>query len=326
MTQAKLSLSTSSASPPGPRRRSKSSSRALTVLRRIHLYSGLVLLPWVLLYGVTGFLFNHPTVASPNRSLSISKEQIEATFLAAPLELESIADEVTRLASVSLPADTEPAIAITPKLERQAGRVAALDGQLVFDADSADGSRRHRLTVDLAIASGTYRDFAVRPKPPRAPFAVADLPIGRSPEQGWRERGHALLSQIAGTEIKPPRLRSSPDVVFPVDYDGVAYLARYDLADDELSAVPESDQPGTPLRSFFLRMHKAHGFPNQGIIRTVWALLVDAMAISMVLWALSGLFMWWKIKKTRRVGLAILSLSPLAAVAVAFGMYSNLSS
>ncbi|MCA9059577.1 MAG: hypothetical protein KDA85_13815 [Planctomycetaceae bacterium] len=44
------------------RRKAGSVSRiALMLLRRTHLYAGLFLCPWVLLYGATAFLFNHPT-------------------------------------------------------------------------------------------------------------------------------------------------------------------------------------------------------------------------------------------------------------------------
>ena len=35
-------------------------SVVLRLIRRIHLYTGLFMTPWVFLYGVSGFLFNHP--------------------------------------------------------------------------------------------------------------------------------------------------------------------------------------------------------------------------------------------------------------------------
>ncbi|HVJ88034.1 MAG TPA: hypothetical protein VM452_20385, partial [Caulifigura sp.] len=35
-------------------------NRMMRVVRRVHLYSGLFLFPWVMLYGVTALLFNHP--------------------------------------------------------------------------------------------------------------------------------------------------------------------------------------------------------------------------------------------------------------------------
>ncbi len=34
-------------------------SRINILIRRVHLYSGLFLLPWVIMYGVTGAMFNH---------------------------------------------------------------------------------------------------------------------------------------------------------------------------------------------------------------------------------------------------------------------------
>jgi hypothetical protein len=51
---------------PVPRQRSMV-SRVLQVLRRSHLYLGLALFPWAILYGVTAFLFNHRDPTSGTR-------------------------------------------------------------------------------------------------------------------------------------------------------------------------------------------------------------------------------------------------------------------
>ena len=48
----------SDAALPRPRKRSRR-HRLMMLARRGHLYAGLFMLPWVLLYGVTGALFNH---------------------------------------------------------------------------------------------------------------------------------------------------------------------------------------------------------------------------------------------------------------------------
>jgi len=37
----------------------------LRYLRRIHMYASLFMVPWIVLYGSTGFLFNHPTAFQP---------------------------------------------------------------------------------------------------------------------------------------------------------------------------------------------------------------------------------------------------------------------
>jgi hypothetical protein len=72
-------------------------------------------------------------------------------------------------------------------------------------------------------------------------------------------------------------------------------------------------------------MHLAHGFPGEVNAKWVWAVVVDAMAFVMCFWGVSGLFMWWQLKATRRPGSVVLSLSAIAATALGFAMYALLS-
>ena len=57
--------------------------------------------------------------------------------------------------------------------------------------------------------------------------------------------------------------------------------------------------------------------------RWVWAVVVDAMFVSMVFWGVSGLFMWWQIKRTRVVGAALLTLAVLFSVYLAVEMHAE---
>lgn len=75
-----------------PKKRRK--GKFMLVARRVHLYSGLILVPWVFLYGITGFLFNHPTVGTDRERVIISPEQLEGTSFAQPLEVQAIADAI----------------------------------------------------------------------------------------------------------------------------------------------------------------------------------------------------------------------------------------
>ena len=61
------SVDTEGTSRPASRARIRYNA-ALKFLRRAHLFAGLFMAPWVLLYGVTGFLFNHPE-AFPDREV-----------------------------------------------------------------------------------------------------------------------------------------------------------------------------------------------------------------------------------------------------------------
>src|SRR5688500_7345090 len=63
-------------------RRSALFRDAMHWVRRIHLYSGLFMFPWVMLYGITALLFNHPGAFpdQPGRTLRLDE------FKGTPLE------------------------------------------------------------------------------------------------------------------------------------------------------------------------------------------------------------------------------------------------
>ena len=63
-------------------------------IRRTHLYFGIFLFPWAVLYGVTGFLFNHPLVFSDLKAASFTQSDWSGTELAQPLSAVEIARDV----------------------------------------------------------------------------------------------------------------------------------------------------------------------------------------------------------------------------------------
>lgn len=78
------------------------------------------------------------------------------------------------------------------------------------------------------------------------------------------------------------------------------------------------------VRSFVLRLHKAHGYGIQNNSRWYWAIAVDLMFASMCFWGISGLVMWWQIKRTRRLGFVLLAASGIVATWLAIGMHWQL--
>ena len=51
-------------------------SRLIKLIRRIHLYLGLTLVPWVFLYGITAILFNHGDWFTGREYLSLNATQL----------------------------------------------------------------------------------------------------------------------------------------------------------------------------------------------------------------------------------------------------------
>lgn len=57
-------------------------------------------------------------------------------------------------------------------------------------------------------------------------------------------------------------------------------------------------------------MHRLRGYQSGFASRTAWAAVVDLVIAAMVFWCLSGLWLWWQLKTTRRLG-AIFALAGL---------------
>ncbi|MGL4423985.1 MAG: PepSY domain-containing protein, partial [Gemmataceae bacterium] len=105
------------------------------------------------------------------------------------------------------------------------------------------------------------------------------------------------------------------------------WLASYNPITGSVSGRP-ADEPNTTelgWRRFLLRLHTAHGYPTETNSRWAWALIVDAMAVTMCFWGLTGLIMWWQIKATRRLGAVVLILSALAAATLGWAMHAAMT-
>lgn len=49
-------------------------------------------------------------------------------------------------------------------------------------------------------------------------------------------------------------------------------------------------------------LHRLRGYQSGFASRTAWAVIVDLVIAAMVFWCLSGLWLWWQLKTTRRPG------------------------
>src|SRR5262245_68015 len=106
--------------------------------------------------------------------------------------------------------------------------------------------------------------------------------------------------------------------------DGTLVINRNDLVTPRrLTYRPEDRMlviERLPLRSNVLleRFHRRRGYATGYAMDTAWAVSVDLVILAMLFWAASGLWMWWEMKVTRRIGLvAIFSGAALFAVYLA---------
>lgn len=91
--------------------------------------------------------------------------------------------------------------------------------------------------------------------------------------------------------------------------DGTLVVNRNDLVTPRRITYTPADRrvviERQPARTHAMleRFHRRRGYATGYTLDTIWAVSVDLVIAAMVFWALSGLWMWWEMKVTRRYGL-----------------------
>lgn len=338
-----------------PRHKKKTKSRmqqaskvSLHWIRRGHLYFGLFLFPWALLYGVTAFLFNHPTAFSDQKSIAFSRTDYGGETLPTA---QTLASEVLAKLNTSQKPEIPYELAVGETRYVREFAFATFKGN----------AKDYNLLLDLNNGSGTIREQVSRQpvanatKPERAPFATGEPsgppsggrsggerrvggqggrgggPVGGRPSSGIETTLKAQIEMMipricksAGIDCSNVVITSIPDLSFPVRVGADEWVATYSPMIGNVSGrKAEATSPPSEMtwRRFLLRLHTAHGYPSSGGVRWYWAVIVDVMAGIMCFWGLSGILMWWQIKSTRLMGLATLALGLFAATGLGIGMH-----
>jgi len=332
-------------SPPAPRPSPAGrplSKRIMHQVRRLHLFLGLFLFPWAILYGVTAFLFNHPTAFPDTPLVTFDRSAIIGT----PLETLPSPSEQAATVIAALNEKQKP---VTPyTLGTGDAKYAVRD--FIFATAKAD-ERTFSIVYDVKGHTGTIRETTpptVAAATVKAPFAVGKQAAPRQRGMGMTAGGthnHAdslkhdssiterfkaaapTILERHGFPTGEITVTSAPELSFPVVVADTTWSATYSPLNGTVSGTPEGGPKESELsvRRFLLRMHLAHGYPGEFNAKWFWAISVDSMAFVMCFWGLSGLFMWWQIKATRKLGVAVLALSAVAATVLGTAMYGFLS-
>jgi hypothetical protein len=298
------------------------------------------------LYGVTAFLFNHPTAFGDQPTTTFGRDALAGTPLEGPADPQAIAEQVVAKLNETQRPITPYILAGAAKFTGKGFAVAKVE---------ANGESLN-VSIDLKTGAGTVRSSPARERreAEKAPFAVGRGAGGRAgrgsgkrsgpsggdaggPSSGLRlsdplqERVKAAVPTIlerTGFPAGEVTVTSVPDVVFSVEAGGRVWAATYNPLTGGVNGQPADERPGTDLswRQFLLGLHKAHGYPGEANGRWWWALFADAMALTMCFWGLSGLVMWWQVKATRNAGTMVLVLSATAATALGFAMHAAMTS
>jgi hypothetical protein len=89
-------------------------------------------------------------------------------------------------------------------------------------------------------------------------------------------------------------------------YERPGTSLRVEVGPDLATASVREEDRG--LRGRVVELHRLHGF-HGGIAFGLWGLLYDLVSVSMIVFALSGIYLWYRRTRDRRLGWVMLAVS-----------------
>ena len=135
------------------------------------------------------------------------------------------------------------------------------------------------------------------------------------------------VSQQAGVESdgKWRAGRGGPQLRFQLrDENQRVWNVTYNIMNSQLAGRAEDEPVTTNIATIMTALHKQHHYPAETSMKTVWIIIADITALTMVFWGISGVIMWWQLKPTRALGLTGLVLMGLVAFVVFSGVLNEM--
>ncbi len=291
------------------------SGKALLVVRRVHMYAGIVMLPWIFFFGLSGLLFNHPNIGAELRASRVSTEQLSARALTA-WQPQRAAESVVAA------------------LNQQPGRRYRLDGErapelsgfTLLAAPAPEG--RYTLLLDMQRLSGVLVSRTRRERTGGSSFPETQLSLPALSTLDVERKVEGLIAQHGLAPVE--ELKASPKVAPSVrfrarDERGVLWNLSFDTRSQIVSGRRADAFPSLGAAQVLAAMHTTHHFPLRFGPLFLWALFEDLLGLTMMIWAITGLVMWWQMKRTRLLGGVVLSLALGAAAWTMLGTLDALT-
>lgn len=297
------------------------SGKLLKAVRRIHMYAGLMLLPWLLLFGISGVLFNHPNIGEDVTGQRVGEADLRALTRQRPWAPRVIAQRVVDRLNAPASADALPgAYELDPTFQSE------LTGFTVLSAPATDG--QYMLLLDVEKSAGVLVTRKVARTDPRLSFPARIVSLPEFSTQAVEQNVSGLLAARhlpARSELRRhPKI--APELRFRVrDAQQTSWNVTYDLGSGAVSGRRSDVTPALPLTQLLGRLHMTHHFPLKVGALWFWALFADLLGMTMVLWSITGLVMWWQMKPTRVIGAVALTTALGIAALVMGGTAQHLT-
>lgn len=273
----------------------------MRIVRRVHLYLGLLLWPFVLLFGITGLSFNHPTVGRQLEVRHVSAEEVARMTGFRAWQPRRLAEEVVRkLREHGL------------RMQLSSERPPHFTGFSLFAAPTEQG--KQSVVLSLTDGSATITQRSAPPTLPADPLAGVTLSLAGANLIELSQQLEPLVGATTGPLRPHPEAR--PELQLELrDEKNRAWTAAYNLSTGKMRATP-AHQRRHSLTELLESVHRQHHYPPEGGATWFWALVADATALTLILWAITGIVMWWQLRRLRKAGMAVLMVAVGLSVAI----------
>lgn len=290
------------------RKRSKLWTKFSILVRRIHLYAGLFLLPWVFLYGITGAMYNHQGLFPEAEIISVPNTA------STPME-DFPSEEILAQQVIAKLKEAKPELDI--QLAKDHG--AQFNNDIIMQVEH-DG-RTHVVSIDPVSKNSKVSILPVNPEAAKPLIkGVRNVKLEENPYQLATSSVSQVLESAGIQSSAAAKPRGWCKLNFLANVDGKDARVTYVLRDGHVDVIEYNGDDGMTPRQFFLRLHTSHGQPPYWNGRMFWSVILDTMAIAMVSWGVTGLIMWWSIKRTRFIGGIVICMSLITAAWLYFSM------
>ncbi|MEQ8275904.1 MAG: PepSY domain-containing protein [Deltaproteobacteria bacterium] len=288
---------------------------AMKIVRRTHLYLGLVVFPWAMFFGLSGILFNHPNAGEDMKKRFVPPAEVERLSGLTPADPSALAATVV-----------ERLGAKGHSLQLDAAHEPGFVGWSLFQAAAPEG--RHVVILDLEAGNARIGTRTAVDGPELASFSGARVVVPGRMTTDVKAHVERLLPALEIVTEGPlvTNLKAGPELRFRVkDAQSRSWNVIYNLGTEQIEARAVDSEPVLGFNETLARMHKTHHFPVEMGPTFLWAIFADLTGLTMILWALTGMLMWWQMKKTRKIGAVFVVFGLFVAGAVFAGVIDHLT-
>lgn len=265
--------------------------------RKIHMYAGLIMIPYLLFFGISGFIFNHPTFLSNRTSSSFNmdnKKGWQALFPDIQILARSLTDSLRARGVI------------------KEGRVANLqyDQSMIIRKKTDQGD--YRMEIDVPSSNARLLVLPDFVDHSRLPGGQVMLDKATVAHDQILEVSNKVLNEH-GAKSGHTRIQRFPRLMFDIKNKTQNYRVTYNLSNGNYR-LQDLNKRRFKVSYFFTNLHEQHGYPpGRFSIKTLSTFLADCFAILLIIWGITGLYMWYKFKRYHAIGAVLLSIAIVGA-------------